>query len=93
MLRDQIVMGIYDKKVQLRMFEQKDLTYDQAVEKGRLGETTREQVDTMNKSADVHEIRSNDKPRYNTSNVVDSQSRNKNNNSSCSSYNRNSTPV
>lgn len=63
MLRDQIVMGIHDKKVQLRILETSDLTYEQAVEKGRQGETTKEQTATMNKSADVHEIRSNDKPR------------------------------
>lgn len=34
MLRDAIVMGIQDEKVQLRFLEKSDLTYIEAVEKG-----------------------------------------------------------
>lgn len=41
MLRDQIVMGINDKKVQLRLLETSDLTYTKAIEKGPKNKSTR----------------------------------------------------
>ncbi|XP_031639432.1 uncharacterized protein LOC116351469 [Contarinia nasturtii] len=58
MLRDQIVMGIDDKKQQQRLLEKADLNYDTAVEKCRANEATKEQSSTMNKSHDIHEVRS-----------------------------------
>lgn len=48
MLRDQIVMGVSDKKLQLRLLGEVGLTYERAVEKSRASETTREQSQTMN---------------------------------------------
>lgn len=89
MMRDRIVMGIYDKKIQVRMLETSDLTYAQAVEKGRQGETTREQAETMNKAAEIHEIRSNDTRNRNATSHVDTRSSNSNNNNK-DKYNRNS---
>lgn len=69
MLRDQIVMGINDKKVQLRLLETSDLTYAKAVEKGRQGEATKEQIDTMNsKAAEVNEIRKSNTQSHAASN-------------------------
>lgn len=58
MLRDQIVMGIGDKRLQTRLLEIKDLSYDTAVEKCRTNEVTREQASTMSNSNNisVHEV-------------------------------------
>lgn len=96
MLRDQIVMGIYDNKVQRRLLETSDLTYEQAVEKGRQGESTKEQSNTMSKSSEVNEIRSNDKGNRYTNHVADSHRNNKqhsnnnNNSNNKGQHNRNS---
>lgn len=82
MLRDQIVMGIYDKKVQLKLLETSDLNYEKAVEKGRQGETTKEQIDTMNsRPAEINEIRnsSNTQNRNTTNHVGPSTSHTNNN--------------
>lgn len=88
MLRDQIVMGIQDKKVQLRMLEMSDLTYEKAVEKGRQGEATKEQADSMNvsRTADVNEIR-RDTLHRNTNHAAE----NRNNNNNTERYTRNDT--
>lgn len=51
MLRDQIVMGTNDKKLQTRLLEIANLTYDAAVEKCRANEATREQSQSMNSAA------------------------------------------
>lgn len=59
MLRDRIVMGVFDAKLQTRLLEVTDLTYTTAVEKCRASEITREQSATMNnKAVTVNEIRS-----------------------------------
>lgn len=42
MLRDQIVMGVNDKRLQIRLLEANNLTYDNTVEKCRASEATRE---------------------------------------------------
>lgn len=85
MIRDQIVMGVQDKKLQLRLLEKNDLTYDTAVEKGRQSETTREQVDTMcSKISDVNELQH----RY--SNHVADKRNNGISSGSKAQYNRNS---
>lgn len=58
MLRDRIVMGVSDKKLQMRLMEIADLTYEKAVEKGRASEATKEQTDEMNKIvATVSEVK------------------------------------
>lgn len=90
MLRDQIVMSVQDKKVQLRLLEMSDLTYDKAVEKARQSEATREQVDTMSgsKTTEVNEIRkANDKRNRNATNHVDAR----NNNNTKEKHNRHSS--
>lgn len=57
MLRDQIVMGIADQRLQTRLLEIADLTYDTAVQKCRTNEITREQASTMNSNnISVHEV-------------------------------------
>lgn len=57
MLRDQIVMGINDQRLQTRLLEIADLTYDVAVQKCRTNEITREQASTMNNNnISVHEV-------------------------------------
>lgn len=57
MLRDQIVMGTNDSKLQTRLLEIATLTYDAAVEKCRANEATREQASVMNKTVPVNEIK------------------------------------
>lgn len=57
MLRDQIVMGTNDSKLQTRLLEIATLTYDAAVEKCRANEATREQSSVMNKTVAVNEVK------------------------------------
>lgn len=67
MLRDQIVMGVEDKKLQVRLLETTDLTYDKTVEKCRAAEATKEQSSTMNQTVAIHELsRSNNKQQPNS---------------------------
>lgn len=55
MLRDRIVMGITDKKLQSRLLEIGDLTFEIAVQKCRASEITKEQASNMNKIVTVDE--------------------------------------
>lgn len=58
MLRDQIVMGVCDKKLQSKLLEMVNLTYENAVDKARASEVTKEQASTMSKNAiAINEIR------------------------------------
>ncbi|XP_055309197.1 myb-like protein F, partial [Sitodiplosis mosellana] len=59
MLRDRIVMGITDKKLQTKLLESNDLTYDAAVEKCRAAEATKEHTEKMSKikSQEVNELK------------------------------------
>lgn len=57
MLRDRIVIGVNDKKLQARLLETIPLTYESAVEKCRTSEVTKEQANEMNKTASVNEIK------------------------------------
>lgn len=50
MLRDRIVMGMADKRVQARLLGTTDLTYDKAVERCRAEELTQEQAKKMSKA-------------------------------------------
>lgn len=88
MLRDRIVWGVHDQKLQLRLIEKNDLTYDQAVEMARQSESTKEQVSTMNtsKSAGIDEIR-HTQNRYTRNHVNDG--RNSNNNKQRDNRHRN----
>lgn len=56
MLRDRIVMGVNDQKLQRKMLETPNLTYSIAVDKCRAHEATAEQMSTMNKSVSVNQI-------------------------------------
>lgn len=56
MLRDRIVMGVVDKKLQKRLLETATLTYDTAVEKARTNEATAQQSEGMNKHVAVNEV-------------------------------------
>lgn len=56
MIRDRIVIGTTDSKLRTRLLEMKDLTLEQAVEKVRASETSKEQNETMGKSAAINEI-------------------------------------
>lgn len=90
MLRDQIVLGINDKKMQLRLLETSDLTYDTAVLKCRSNEATIEQQSTMNKTVIVHELRDDTHTKYrNTNHVADSSSGSNNNNKASTNRNAN----
>lgn len=59
MLRDRIVMGVANKKLQTKLLEVTQLDYTAAVEKCRANEITNEQAMTMNKPITVHEINKN----------------------------------
>lgn len=89
MLRDQIVLGISDKKLQLRLLETSDLTYDTAVLKCRSNEATIEQQSTMNKTVAVNELRNDTHTKYRNSNHVAERSSGSNNNKNKASTNRN----
>lgn len=84
MLRDQIVMGVNDKKLQMRLLEIADLTYTVAIDKCRANEATREQASSMNKTAEVSVVRKNDTNNRYTNHVAS------NNNNSSRDYKRNS---
>lgn len=57
MLRDKIVMGVVDIRLQAKLLETNDLTYDIAIEKCRANEATKEQTREMNKTTTtVNEI-------------------------------------
>lgn len=63
------------------------MTYIEAVEKGRQGGATKEQIDTMNNSkvTDVNEIR-----RMHTQHMADTRNKSNNNNNSKERHTRNS---
>lgn len=76
MLRDRIVMGVANNRLQTKLLETTGLNYTTAVEKCRANEATQEQVSTMNKSATVNEILGNTaQPRNSNAN---NQRRNEN---------------
>lgn len=65
MLRDRIVIGVADKKLQSRLLETTALTYDTAVEKCRTTEATKEQTTNLNQIVTVNEVRYTQKqPNY-----------------------------
>ncbi|XP_055307026.1 uncharacterized protein LOC129571275 [Sitodiplosis mosellana] len=57
MLRDRIVMGVSDKKLQTKLLETAHLTYDGAVDKCRASEATKEHTEKMCKTKEVHELK------------------------------------
>lgn len=80
MLRDRIVMGINDKKMQMKLLEAADLTCDIAIQKCRASEATKEQQLTMNKTVTVDEVRNDNNTQYRKSNHVAERSSSSNNN-------------
>lgn len=58
MIRDRIVIGTADSKLRGRLLTEQNLTMDQAIEKARASELTKEQTESMNKSSAVNEISS-----------------------------------
>lgn len=70
MIRDRIVHGVANKRVQTKLLESTDLTYEQAVEKCRASEVTQEQTESMNRTtATVSEVKqsfskSQNAPKY-----------------------------
>lgn len=77
MLRDQIVMGIHDKKLQRNLLEAADLTCAIAIQKCRASEATQQQQSTMSKTVTVNEVRSsNNNTQYRNSSHVDDRSTN-----------------
>jgi hypothetical protein len=54
MLRDRIVMGVRDKKMQQKLLETSDLTLDRAVDRCRAAELSQEHARTMQKNERVH---------------------------------------
>ena len=58
MIRDRIVIGITDSNLRARLLETSDLTMAKAIEKARASETSREQNESMSRTAAVNEISS-----------------------------------
>lgn len=58
MMRDRMVMGIADKKLQTKLLETAALTYDLAVEKCRASEATKQQQENMSKTTEIHALKS-----------------------------------
>lgn len=80
MLRDRIVHGITNKDMQRKLLTMGDLTCDQAIEKCRAAEVTREQTASMNKTtASVNEMHTKN-DTHKQSNGNRSFSNNNNNN-------------
>lgn len=61
MLRDRIVMGIAEKRLQTKLLATTNLDYDTAVEKCRAHEITQEQAKQMSKTVAVNEVRTKQK--------------------------------
>lgn len=66
MLRDQIVMNIFDQKLQTKLLEMPNLTYETAIEKCRASEATKEQASTMNKTTCINEVKFNNNNNNNS---------------------------
>lgn len=81
MLRDRIVMGVCDKKLQKRLLETAALTYDTAVEKGRTNEATAQQSETMIKNVVINEVQPCSSTTYAKSQSNERSSNNNNYNS------------
>lgn len=91
MLRDRIVMGINDKKVQTKLLETPNLSYDIAVEKSRTSEATREQQQNMCKSTEINELNSAQVAAH-ANNSKNYKSNNNNNKNSKMNTNERRTP-
>lgn len=95
MLRDQIVTGVYDKRLQTKLLEIADLSYATAVDKAKASEIARDQVATMNKNAiAVNEVKRNNENKNYTQYRSKNQSneRNSGNSRNSSNNNRQSRP-
>lgn len=89
-VRDQIVMGVNDTKLQARLLQISDLTCAMAVEKSRAHEVTRAQATNMNEaSASVNEIRST----QNSQNLLSQPQRSNNNAQRSSNGRAQHTPI
>lgn len=82
MLRDRIVIGVYDKNLQKKLLETANLTYDVAVEKCRTAEVTKEQANEMSKLNAVNEVKHvvDNKNRKQRTNEYDRRKKSNNNN-------------
>lgn len=87
MLRDRIVIGVCDKRLQTRLLETVPLSYETAVEKCRTSEVTKEQANEMSKLASVSEVKHVVDNKHRKQRTNDSERRQNNNNNG---YNRNS---
>lgn len=68
MLRDRIVQGINQQRLQRELLGTANLTYDLAVSKCRSHEATNEQTSSMNKTVAVNQIEEKDNTKRNTQN-------------------------
>lgn len=83
MLRDRIVIGVQDKKLQAKLLETSNLTHETAIVKCRSSGATQEQTSNMNKTVPLNEILTNDRKSGNMQPRAKQQDeRNKNRNSS-----------
>lgn len=57
MIRDRIVMGVRDSRLQTKLLETDQLTYEVAIRKARACEATSQQTREMNKAETVHEVK------------------------------------
>lgn len=80
MLRDQIVMGVWDKRLKTKLLETKNLNYDTAVEKCRASEATREQSSAMNKTVAVSEVQAKPVNEITQNRMAQQSERSNNNN-------------
>lgn len=87
MLRDRIVMGIRDTRLQAKLLDSDNLTYDTAVQKCRSSEATSLQSKEMNISTSVNEVRTQTNSKNYNNNRPHQQQRNYANSTNRKSFN------
>lgn len=91
MLRDRIVMGIADQKIQTKLLGVDKLTYDVAVDKCRAEEATKEQAKSMSKPVSVEAVSTHTKNTQQTKGGNNNSNSNSNGQRNTGNYTNNYT--
>lgn len=79
MLRDRIVMGVVNRRLQQQLLETQNFTYETAVTKCKANEASKEQADEMNKSSPaVNELKYNSNTQHRSKQTSNERSSNNN---------------
>lgn len=81
MLRDRIVIGVQDQRMQQKLLEIKDLSLEKAVDISRSAELSKEHVKRLNRdNPEVHAVQSGSRPQYQHAATWESKAKYPNNN-------------